>query len=58
MAQEMASSGRKLDGLRALEAIKEFMEWGAKTGSDRDYFESKFREILQEAGVEFSEPEY
>lgn len=43
---------------QALKAIKEFLEWGAKTGSDRELFDDKFRFVLRGAGVEFKEPEY
>lgn len=45
-------------GEKALEAIKQFLEWGAKTSSDRELFDDKFRKILQESGIEFNEPEY
>jgi len=31
------------------EAIKEYMEWGAKTGSDRDLLESNFIKALAKA---------
>lgn len=31
----------------ALRAIKEYVAFGAKTSSDRDLFESKFREIIK-----------
>lgn len=32
------------------EAIKEYLEWGPKTNSDRDYLERKFREAIE--GIE------
>jgi len=38
--------------------IKDFLEWGAKTGSDRELFDDRFRKILKNAKVEFTEPEY
>ena len=41
----------------ALTAIKDFLEWGAKTGSDRELFDDRFRKVLKTAGVEFKEPE-
>jgi hypothetical protein len=28
------------------EAVQEYLDWGAMTGSDRDWFEQKFREAL------------
>ena len=30
-------------------AIREYLDWGAMTGSDRDYFDRKFRAALQKA---------
>ena len=42
----------------ALTVIKDFIEWGAKTGSDRELFNDKFKAILRKAGVQFKEPEY
>jgi hypothetical protein len=32
-----------------LEAIEEYLEWGAMTGSDRDLFHSKFTELAKKA---------
>jgi hypothetical protein len=32
----------------AKEVIKEYLEWGPMTGSDRDLFERKFRKVLGE----------
>ena len=29
--------------------LKEYLEWGAMTGSDRDWFAMKFRDLLNEA---------
>ena len=37
--------------------IKDFLEWGAKTGSDRELFDDRFRKILKNAKIEFTEPE-
>lgn len=34
----------KLDA--ALQAIRDYLDWGAMTGSDRDLFASRFREVL------------
>lgn len=45
-------------GDKALKAIKDFLEWGAKTGSDRELFDDKFRKILTEAKIKFKEPDY
>jgi hypothetical protein len=42
---------------KALDAIKEFLEWGAKTASDRELFDDRFRDILREAGISFKEPD-
>jgi hypothetical protein len=44
-------------GADALMAIKDFLEWGAMTGSDRELFASKFRKILEDAKIEFKEAE-
>ena len=51
------TESQKTPGERALEAIKAFLEWGAKTGSDRELFDDKFRKILKDAKIEFKEPE-
>ena len=40
----------------ALEAIKAYLEWGAKTSSDNELFEERFFDILIGAGVEVKLP--
>ena len=44
-------------GEKALQVIKQFIEWGAKTGSDRELFDDKFKKLLKEAKIDFKEPE-
>lgn len=38
------------------DAIKDFLEWGAMTGSDRDIFIHRFRTILLAAGTTLKNP--
>jgi hypothetical protein len=56
--KEKAFLNRYVQGAKALNAIKDFLEWGAKTGSDRELFNYRFRKILTDAEIKFEEPEY
>jgi len=38
-----------------IQAVKDYLEWGAMTGSDRDLHESKFLKALAALGVEVSD---
>lgn len=57
MSQQQIAD-RTIAAEEALTAIKDFLEWGAKTGSDRDLFDDRFRKILKKASITFKEPQY
>jgi len=56
MPKSFTSDKMILNHQQALLAIKDFLEWGAKTSSDRDLFDNRFRKILNDAEVKFEEP--
>jgi hypothetical protein len=42
----LAAQSRAASLLAVLEVVREYLEWGAMTGSDRDLFEAKFRAAI------------
>jgi hypothetical protein len=43
---EASPGGAETKDSKLRQAVQEYLEWGAMTGSDRDWFERKFRDAL------------
>jgi hypothetical protein len=43
----LAELSEKSPNEKLVQAVKDYLEWGPMTGSDRDLHESKFRKVLE-----------